>query len=149
MKMLALIVLGFGVAVLSALAGRGNASVQSEQIPISGLPSVTVNTSVMLNNPDQAQPISLGSLIKYNPGNPICDFYDFGSGVVVSTGPCNIVYSLVVINKGAYTISSNVYTDNFGEMVAVAGGTDPYIPAPDYTAITLTPNSVSSGDNFD
>jgi cytoskeletal protein CcmA (bactofilin family) len=111
-------------------------------IPMSGLPSVTVNPNAMLI-PGQAT--SLSDLITYNPGDPQCNFVDTVTGALVGTGPCSIAYSVLEIYPNSAYAISGAYVNGLGEIIGAVGGTDPSGLFPDYAAITLTANSEVAG----
>jgi len=71
---------------------------ESYIIPVSGLPSVTVDAGATLTPGD---PAPLSSLLTYNPGNPQCE--DTNTGTV---GPCSFASVLINPNPGSnYAIS--------------------------------------------
>lgn len=155
MKRFVLVLFAIGVGVISASAGGADAwaltcmtasgsSIACFAVPISGLPSVSVNPNAMLA---PGEPASLGDLITYNPGiNTQCDFVSYPDYSLLSTGPCSIAYSVFAIDpSSSYAISGAYVNPIFGTLEGVIGGADPDGIRPDYTAITLTANPGSSG----
>src|SRR5215813_13652326 len=112
-------------------------------VPISGLPSVSVNPDAALT---PGEPTSLGSLITYNPGiNTQCNFLSIPDRFFLGTGPCSIAYSVFAIdpNTSHYSISGAWVNPTFGTLEAAIGGADPNGVLPNYTGITLTANTGS------